>query len=103
MTPFYRLAQTYAPTEEFARYMAVLPIEAAQFCKCIGIHPSTFERIQRQRTTSRKTAERVATGFAMIHGSIQPRQAFALLFTPREHVFMDANDDGKGFRRRRDD
>ncbi len=103
MAQSYRLSQTYAPTEEFDQYMAALQIDMDQFCYGIGIHPSTLERIQRLRTTSRKTAQRVSYGFAIIHGAIQPQQAFTLLFTPRAPKFMDLCAISNVFRRRRDE
>jgi hypothetical protein len=98
----YSLAQTYAPSVDLEMCMAQLAIDPPEFCHLVGIHPSTYERMLRYHTVSRRTAERIAYGFALLHGGISPRAAFTRLFVPRPQVIMEPDDEGNKYRRRRD-
>jgi hypothetical protein len=102
MSQPYQLARTYAPHPEFERHLSDLSLDPDQLCRSSGIHPSTYVRMQRLRTASRKTAERLACGFALAHGQIHPRTAFAMLFSPRPRVMMEPAPGDRGvFQRRR--
>jgi hypothetical protein len=99
MAHSYRLAQTYAPSPQFTEQMSCIQIDLADFCHAIGIHPSTLDRLQSHGSTSRRTAERIAYGFALLHGRMQPRQAFEILFVAREQVVMEYDEQGRNRRR----
>jgi hypothetical protein len=99
MAHSYRLAQTYAPRPQFAEHLNCLQIDLSDFCYAIGIHPSTLDRLQIHGSTSRRTAERIAYGFAFMQGRMQPRQAFELLFVAREQVVMEYDESGRNRRR----
>jgi hypothetical protein len=98
----YELAQTFAPTEDFNEQLATLNLDVTYLCTSLGISTSTYVRMQRMRTVSRKTAQRIAHGFALAHGRINPNKAFGMLFTARPRVVMEPNPCGSNYRRRKD-
>jgi hypothetical protein len=102
MSQSYYLPQTYAPTPEFEILLERLAVDAAQLCRCAGVHPATYERMQKLRTTSRRTAARLACGVALAHGAMHPYDAFRLLFTPRPRVVMEQRAGDTRYQRRCD-
>ncbi len=97
----YQLAQTYAPTPHFDQHLSTLPVDVFRFCKGSGVPFRTFERIRRAGRTSRKTARRIAAGYALVHGSISPSAAFHLLFVPLPRAIMEPVPETHTHRRRR--
>ena len=102
MPQSYQLAQTFAPAPDFDERLAALDLSVLRLCSCTGITASTYGRMQRLRTVSRKTAQRIASGFALAHGGINPQTAFSVLFIPLPRVVMDSNPCGRTFHRRND-
>jgi hypothetical protein len=98
----YELARTFAPAADFDEQLAKLNLDGTYLCTCVGISTSTYTRMQRMRTVSRKTAQRIARGFALVHGRINPNKAFEMLFTARPRVVMDPNPCGRTYHRRKD-
>lgn len=97
----YQLAQTYAPSPDFDQHLSTLPVEPTILCKGSGVPVRTFERMRRAGRTSRKTAQRIAAGFALVHGSMSPPAAFHLLFRPLPRAIMEPVPETRTHRRRR--
>ncbi|MDZ4721434.1 MAG: hypothetical protein SH847_23475 [Roseiflexaceae bacterium] len=95
----YQLAQTFAPTSDFDQQLATLNLDATHLCTCSGVPPSTYIRMRRLRSASRRTAQRIAYGFALAHGAMKPKIAFGMLFTANPRVVMESNSCGRHHRR----
>jgi hypothetical protein len=95
----YQLAQTFAPNPDFDYQLAILDLDVTHLCTCSGVPPSTYVRMRRLRSASRRTAQRIAYGFALAHGSLNPNIAFGMLFTARPRVVMESHSCGHHRRR----
>ena len=85
----YRLARTYAPTLDFEYRIARVCPDTELFFRKAGVAPSTYTRMLRVGTVSRRTAERLVCAYALADGRIDRSTAFAHLFVANPHRVVE--------------
>ena len=99
MPTSYVLARTYAPASDFAERVSRMSPDAEAFCRAAGIPASTYTRMLRTGSASRRTAQRLACYYALIDGRVAPKVAFDMLFCPRPQVVMQMSaENGRYYR-----
>lgn len=87
----YLLARSYAPNPDFAERIQSMSPDAEAFCRAAGIPASTYLRMLRTGSVSRRTAQRLACYYALADGRVAPKQAFEMLFCPLPQVMMQVS------------
>lgn len=87
----YTLARTYAPSADFSQRIQGMSNNTEAFCRAAGVSQSTYTRMIRTGSASRRTARRLACYYALIDGRVAPQQAFELLFAARPQIVMEVS------------